>query len=33
MKIYKEDLFRFWVTTIVSFAALVVSIIAIALKV
>ena len=32
IKAYREDLFRFWVTTIISFIALVVSIISIAIQ-
>ncbi len=32
MKAYREDLFRFWVTTIISFIALIASIISIAIQ-
>lgn len=32
MKAYREDLFRFWVTTIISFVALITSIVSIAIQ-
>lgn len=32
MKLYREDIFRFWITTIISFVALIASIISIAMQ-